>query len=362
MVEKGLGSGYMKDLEESLMGFVRPREGARLNRGLSGFEMYQYIEVVDRDVVEGREVQDSVVTSEVGTRDGAFVIETGVAFVSARSSDGGKESKYQGVNYDRAFGFRTVFEGGETALFGVLDGMADGIKTTNGVEDAVELFSKNFRAGYSLEESAELVNSDLAEKRSFLNGSTGVLMQLGGWDNDENKIVDPLKATVVYAGDAKMLTIRDKEKLEGGTTKFQSLAQKDIDEGKILEKDLYNHPNLNVVLNSFGGGKSELGGMGELSFDAKKGDKMIMASDGFWDVVSEYEAIELSKKYAGQALQDKLFQLAINRQGANDIINIQHEQGVFIEKDMKHIVNNRGGVLKRADNVTVTVVEIDPIN
>jgi len=358
MIGRRFGKEYSRDLEKSLMNYLQPREGARLNRGLPVFENYKYIESVDKDV-EG-EVQHRVVTGEIDRSDGAFVMETGVVVASARSSDGGQESKYDGINYDRAFALRTMYGNGEVSLFGVLDGVSKGEKTTAGVEQAVELFDSYFKSGLSLLDAAKKVDAILHEESHFFRSCAGVLMQLGRWDDDEGRIVDPHHATVVYAGDAKILTIRNEQRLSEGTTKFQSLAQKDIDDKVAEEKDLYTHSQAHVLTNSFGSGR--LDSMNELSFDTQKGDTMVMASDGFWDVVSEYETIELSKKYAGQALQDELFQLAMNRQGANALINIEHEPGVFVEKNMKRGKGIQGWEYnKMADNITVMVVAIDPI-
>ena len=258
-------------------------------------------------------------------------VETPVGTVSGRTSDGGPNSKYHGNNEDTIF---LQADGGRLRI-GVIDGAGG---SANG-RDASSLASAIFmeagrRAPGALVEDAREATRVIQEQ-SPNSYAAGVLLELE---------VDG-RVDLLAVGDSKALTIRKGQILPEGTTRLQNRVQDMIDHEILKPWKYYTHPDNNIITGAFG--RSKESKLETVSFQAKDGDQIIMASDGVWDVVTEYEICWFARRFHGQELQDKIFQLAYARNNTDKPFKIRFDEQ--IEIDMFPL---NGG-----DNISVVVVE-----
>lgn len=190
--------------------------------------------------------------------------------------------------------------------------------------------------------------------------ATGVLIEL-------YRTADgTLEAQVGAAGDAKILTVRSGQAFSEGTTTFQNYAQKSVERGEIGLEGYYNHHQLNVITGGFGLRAGNPRDPFEIKkFSPRSGDSIILADDGLWDIVSEFEAVELSQQFSGQALEQKLFELAFSRNNAVTAFSIRHNAHTTVQKQLSYIKADAIGpefahddVVARGDNITLAVITI----
>lgn len=162
-----------------------------------------------------------------------------------------------------------------------------------------------------------------------------------------------LSINFLIVGDAQITTIRKGQLLKEASTKPRNAAQKDIDNGIIQPKDYYNAKNKSVILEALG---STWDGIRDqdpehfyIPFQGHHQDRIVLASDGLYDVVSEYEVVKLSNEcLSGDELKTKLYDLALSRNRLENT-QIEHSPGEFVEYRAK---KNRG------DNISIAVIEL----
>ena len=156
------------------------------------------------------------------------------------------------------------------------------------------------------------------------------------------------------------MTLRGQKKFTPGTTVFQNLAQRRIDAKKIKGKDYYTDPYINVISGGIGLNRDDVDKPGALQFEAEKGDIMVLASDGFWDIVSEYEVEKICQESTdSQEMERKLFDLAYARNNIFGAFIIQHSETESTSKALITLKEDEDAVLKGGDNITLAVVEIN---
>lgn len=153
---------------------------------------------------------------------------------------------------------------------------------------------------------------------------------------------------ISWCGDSKLLTVRKGEKVPAGTTLMHNLGAETTEYGDDYLWNEYNH-----VLTRFLGNnspKKDGGKPDRIRFLGERGDQIIVASDGLWDVVSETEVIQLAQQFSGRELHAQLFALALSRNNAaGELYNITRADGTT----MPHTTQEACG-----DNITIAVIEL----
>lgn len=262
-------------------------------------------------------------------------LRTKMGTVNGRSDYGGPGSKYDKANEDSMFA-ATTSEG--NLIIGVIDGAGG---STNGLaasREANEQILSALSGGASMEEAID--RADASIKQSIKGAyATAVIARI----SPDGRVV------LGWRGDSKAMTIRNGQKVSEGTTELQNLAWGLLN-GEEDKKDFYQHPYNNVIT----GGIGDIGPKGDqtgiLEFQARNGDQIVLACDALWDIVSEYEVVELAKVHRGRALEEALYQLVYDRYNSGKDYTIVHAPGVPVLK--------RAG---RGDNITIQVVDIEGI-
>lgn len=279
-----------------------------------------------------------------------FHLETTLGTVDGRTDYGGKGSKY----YKEKDG--KIEAENQDSLFAV----ADEDSLTVGVVDGVGGGGKGHLAGQLINEALSKVVEKTSNKRGL-----GVIKEAfsqaqekvveSGYAGEAAaaaalvKIENSGHAQLGWQGDSKVMTVRAGRKLADGTTTMQNFAAKQVEEGQVESKEFYNHPYNNVVMGAIGSTSEQDSPPEYKTFKVKNGDQIVLASDGLWDIVSEYEVEQLAQKFSGQRLQQALYNLAYERGNANKFI-IQHDENVQVP------VSQRKG-----DNIAIAVVEVETV-
>jgi serine/threonine protein phosphatase PrpC len=282
---------------------------------------------------------------EYGVENSEFNVNSVIAKVHLKTDFGGENSKYTS-NEDSAFiialnGDRN--DNGYLAV-GVLDG-AGGSKNEFGEKVGGKMasrigsaaFAQKFRDCTDIKEAFSYADQKICR---LGEGSYATCLILTVEQEGKNKL-----AKICYAGDCKATTIRNKRILKKGTTKMQNRA---LEIAK-SEKEYYQNLHLSHIITNQIGLYEGVYKLESVEFNAKSRDVVVMASDGFWDIVSEYEVQEMAKQYSDSAkLQKELFELAYKRNNLKNKFEIKtgDNESVTVER-------------KRGDNITLAVVKIN---
>ncbi len=267
----------------------------------------------------------------------------GKKIVAFKTDSGGEQSKYGTKNEDGFYvGIRQ-----KRLVVGVFDGAGGSghgeLASCTGMVSAAENI---LREKKNIWDAAKIIDEDI-KKEARGGYAAAVLADVVEGPNDKKLVA------LAWAGDCKAMTIREGKKLEEGSTSFQNVAQEEIDAKKCLPQDYYNHPEQHVLTSALGGGKGYV--PEKKSFFAKNKDLLIIASDGFWDRVSEYEILKLSHEHqTPHDLQSALYNLAYKRNNLDPIENpsfeIQFSESIKVKKILKKRYSG--------DNITIGVVEL----
>ncbi len=251
--------------------------------------------------------------------------------VDASTSIGGPRSKYE-VNED---GF--VIHANEREL-GVI--VCDGAGGSGEGALATKIASETFQE--SMHEGDDLMDAfDAISENVLRDGNGGYLAAcaLHALKRPDGVI----RVNVANSGDTKILTIRDGKRLDAGTTTLQNFGQSSVKAGLIEPWKYYTYKLQNQLTGSLGAGKTPEPPEFR-AFDHQKGDQSLLAGDGLWDLMSEYEILQLAQKYRGRELQEKIFQTVFDRSNAGTF-DIQHSPDHTVRK-----TQNKG------DNITVVLI------
>lgn len=271
-------------------------------------------------------------------------LETVFGSLDASTSIGGPVSHYA-HNED---GFVAVAKPDE--LFAaVMDGVGGSPAGRLAARVACEVLEEKAKLGWTLEQIFDEIDRRVKEKTKYFEQSKKGRVQRASSltcaalhlkRTEEGKVL----GQIAWSGDCKVMAVNNGHKIAAGTSEFQNEAQRLVDEGIIMPWDYFMSPWLNNITGRLGGyGRS--GRTPDFStFEHSEGNQYILASDGFWDAVSEYEVEQLSLKHKGRELQKALFDLAYDRAQAQDY-KIEIDAELSIEKRVSS-----------GDNITVMVV------
>ncbi|MFH0857233.1 MAG: hypothetical protein V1848_00610 [Candidatus Magasanikbacteria bacterium] len=259
-----------------------------------------------------------------------------------QSTYGGPESKYQ-WNEDSAL----VHEGTDSLIVCVIDGAGgsgDGLLAS---QEANRIMSDNIEEGknmlQTLLEANKHINTLNETKRKKVYATFAGIEYLKDGD-----------ISILALGDARALTLRNHKTLQEGTSTLDNLAQK-LTRDRNNPADFYSHPKKKIILSSLGfQTKSEEFLPQDKTFTPQNDDRIILASDALWDVMSDYEIEEISKNSkTAKEMEDKLYQAVFERNNAgNTEFLIKEKIGETIQ-DIPYTVKKGFG-----DNITIAIVEI----
>lgn len=270
--------------------------------------------------------------------------------VDARTDYGGPYSRYETKNEDIFF---AILEDG-SFFVGVLDGAGGSKKGREAARLAAEALTR-LQKEYPEKSLKSFMNvtDEFVGANAEGGFATGVVLR-------GKKQGTHWQIEIGATGDCKVLTIRKGKKVPEATTTLQNQAALFTKLSNEPEK-YYTHPGQIGLYGGFGlSVKQHLVEKPEiLTFKGESGDQYVAASDGFWDLVSEYEVEELSKQHQGHALQEKLYELAYLRNNSTGIFLIQHNVTTTVQKQLLSPLPD-GSFQKHGDNITVAVVELLP--
>ncbi len=265
-----------------------------------------------------------------------FELNTKLARLSATTTYGGSGSKYQSIN-EASFFYGHSDQG--TLFCGVVDGCGGSRSGYLGSRIATETLA------------TQLISSPLSSSLFMADKNVNQYAQ-GGYATGVALVMTPeKKITLSSKGDCRALTIRQQEILRQGSTEPHNPVYDAIQRGELPPQAMHTAKNRNVVSSIIGDVELPVY---ESQFAGEAGDQIIIASDGLWDIVTEYEVLQLAQKLKGENLQRSLYHLALGRNSSAYpyMIKFAPHQDIV----MPAMIQSNGH--KRGDNITIQVIEI----
>lgn len=116
-------------------------------------------------------------------------------------------------------------------------------------------------------------------------------------------------------GDARAVLLRGGLMMHERSPTVQSWVANEIRQGRLKPHEIHTHPRLSSVYGFLGSDYGDL--HEERSFSSTSGDQLILASDGIWTVVTDYEVERLATRFKGEALLVAIFDLAFQRNNSD---------------------------------------------
>ncbi len=291
--------------------------------------------------------------SQHASKSGKFEISNSVGSVAASTHFGGPMSKYGQHNEDTVF-ISACRE--QPLAVGVIDGAGGSGKGELASCIALASLAHALRQQKSLPDAFQKARADVT--RCGMGGDAAAVVV------QATKHEQGFDVVMMWAGDCKAMTVRQGTCLREGTTVLQNMAQRAIDTHSEQPESLYNSGRLHVLTGSLKLRETTNGDKpGMLAFKGQKGDMVVAASDGLWDVASEYEVVRIVQE-GGTPLeiQEKIFKLAFECNNSKKPFNIDHAEGVQVSKTVSRLYPPQEGFPtaydKRGDNITVAVMQL----
>jgi protein phosphatase len=207
-------------------------------------------------------------------------------------------------------------------IFIVADGMGGGQAGEVASQMAVELVAENFTnrlndAGSSdrqglaraLTAAVEETNQSIFQESQSNEDLRGMGTTLTA------AVVSDETVTVAQLGDSRAYLVRDSSITQ--ITKDQSLVAQMVATGKLSPEEAKTHPRRNVILQA-------LGIQPQIDVvisktDLKRGDQLVLCSDGLWGKVESEEIKEFAERFSPQSACESLVRLANDRGGEDNI-------------------------------------------
>ncbi|MDQ1353717.1 MAG: family protein phosphatase [Acidobacteriota bacterium] len=203
-------------------------------------------------------------------------------------------------------------------LFVVADGMgghqAGDVASKLGTETFVhryyELREANTPIPEALKESISRANEEILEK------ATADLKKRGMGTTFSAVVLTDMKAHIVHVGDSRIYITRDNEIVR--LTTDHTFVEKMVEEGRLTEEEARDHPQKNILYMSLGARQSFAPELSE-SFNLKKGDILVLCSDGLNNMVTDDQIKEFVTSHPPQKAVEKLIKLANENGGLDNI-------------------------------------------
>ena len=199
-------------------------------------------------------------------------------------------------NEDALFAFTTMLSYGDTSLpvglYIVADGMGGHLHGEIASEIAVRAM-----AGHVLKElyiplfsvSPQPANSSFQEilQTGILNANQTILAKAGGGGTTVTAVlIVGERMTIAHVGDSRIYSVSQDGHLES-LTRDHSLVQRLLELGQISPEEAVVHPQRNVLYRALGQG--ELFEPELISTTVPTNSRLLICSDGLWNVVSNQE-------------------------------------------------------------------------
>ena len=252
--------------------------------------------------------------------------------IISATSYGGPRSKYR-INEDSYFTGATK---NGALIAGVIDGAGGSLSGYLASLYANERLSEMLMKGNGVFDAFMEAHALIRERACGAYASAAVI-----------QIDKLLNVFLGSKGDSKAMTLRHGKIFREGTTRMENLVSERVEQGLIRPGDFYNSPEKNIITGAIGYGH---GLPLQTAFRAMPGDRIILASDGVWDVVSEFEILRAAQEKTGMELEETLFDLAYARNNAQKpfIIRMSPENEVLTEPP------------RAADNITIQIIFLSP--
>lgn len=133
--------------------------------------------------------------------------------------------------------------------------------------------------------------------------------------------LDEERLITAHCGDSRIYRLNAEQVL--WRTKDHSRTQMLFDEGKLSEWEMGVHPEQNKLTRSINLLAPPLVDI-QLSGPLRRGETLVLCSDGFWEFIKEPEFLALSQATSGKAELRKMAQMALLRaQGKSDNVTVQ---------------------------------------
>ncbi len=166
-------------------------------------------------------------------------------------------------------------------------------------EDPITVLTRGFRAAQT--QVAAGVEADAAR-----GGMATTLTAL---------VTDGATFALAHLGDSRGYVFRDHELTQ--VTRDHTYVQDLVDEGRIEAAEVRAHPWRNVVLRSVNGTADAEADL--LRLHLEPGDRVLLASDGLTDLVSEEEITEVLARRGDDSAADSLISAALARGGRDNV-------------------------------------------
>ncbi|MHB2017234.1 MAG: PP2C family protein-serine/threonine phosphatase [Candidatus Xenobia bacterium] len=162
----------------------------------------------------------------------------------------------------------------------------------------------------------------------------------GGGDSDTRDMGTTLTAALVLdgmlycvnVGDSRTYHYMAAHRLLRRVSRDHSVVQELVDKGELAPEDVYTDPRRNVVLASLGS-PQELSGVDLFVEKIGAGDRLLLCSDGLWELVWDRElADHLERATDPQECAEELVQLACARGGVDNttciVVHLQERRAL----------------------------------
>lgn len=247
---------------------------------------------------------------------------------------GGNGSKYKVINEDSIFS--SVSSDG-IGCFGVIDGSGGSANGFLAGMLANEQLFTQLKSGIGIEDAFTITHNNI--KKNIPGAyATAAIVKI-----NNHQLVGGA------VGDTKILTIRNRKIFTEGTTIPHSKVRFLIDRGDLPAEAIHTSPIINQITQAIGSTTNKDLNISKIKFKVQPKDIIIIASDGVFDLVSDYEILQWSKTHFGESLEDKIFKTAFDRNNSLKPFTIQFSKDQVLEMKAKFGVG---------DNISLQVIEI----
>jgi serine/threonine protein phosphatase PrpC len=212
----------------------------------------------------------------------------------------------------------------QTFLYVVADGMggaeagevasAIAVETIRNYVESKMAIADAFDLRLTLQEALEQANSKIIEYQAAHPeargmGSTAVAA-----------LVNPPDAAIAWVGDSRAY-ICDSQRLRQ-LSKDHSLVQRLIEIGQITPDEARHHEHKNVITRSLGARPTGPAGAESLSVRLKRGDRLLLCSDGLTTHVEDRQIEELLRRHSDPAAAAQELVVAANAGGGTDNVSV----------------------------------------
>lgn len=211
----------------------------------------------------------------------------------------------------------------ELAILLVCDGMGGANAGNVASEMAAQVFSeetkKNVYAGIKAEAAADMMRSALrAANGAVFEKSNSDISCKGMGTTMVGALITGNEAAVINVGDSRAYLISKGEIRQ--MTRDHSLVEDMIERGDITREESKHHPNKNLITRAVGTAPEVP--CDTFMFDIKKGDRLLLCSDGLTNMIEDDELLdEITGGSSVEKCCEKLLGKALGR-GAPDNVTI----------------------------------------